>query len=183
MNRYHLAGLLLLMVLAASGCSNGVSAYSLGIENQTALKASTAQGAKANVVVTRIGGEAKPGMCRAVGPVDLPSGDTYESYLQKAIRSELQVAGIQDEGSANTITVELQSVEFSTALGGGYWAFNAKVKDAKGNASDVNTKYDYDPSFLGSQACQQVAQVFVPGAQKFVGDVFKSPTFIAAMKH
>jgi hypothetical protein len=176
------AVLALLAALIAAGCTHTASPYSLGAENQVALRGSAAPGTKVQVLVTRSGGAATPGTCRAAGPVSLPGAQTYEVYLQGAFNTELKVAGILDDASSNRVTVELKSIDYSSMLGNGSWTFTAKVSDSQGNSSDVNTTYKYDPEFLASQACQQVAQVFTPAAQMFVGDVLKSAAFVGAVK-
>lgn len=169
------------LLFTAAGCSFTVTRYTPGPERPQGLQHVPAD-ARLHMVVTQSAGDTTPGICRLSAPVALPSGDTYATYLQGALREEMARAGIREDATAPAVTVEVQQVDFQSMVSNGYWQIVAKVSNALGVSSVVTTKHPFDASFTWWSACHETASELPPATQQFAGDVFNTPAFQGALR-
>lgn len=119
-------------------------------------------------------------MCRGVGPIKTPDGETFAEYIRHAFISELKIAGAYAENSPQQITGVLQSADFSS--NSGRWNLDLAVTSSNGQSLIANESYRYTTSFYGETACNQTAQALMPAVQDLVGKVISNPEFPAMFK-
>jgi len=59
----------------------------------------------------------------------------------------------------------------------GYWDLALRLNFPDGSSLREETRYDFDTSFLGNDACDGVADAFSPAVRQLVGEVVANPTF------
>jgi len=168
------------LILIVSGCSTyAVNRYSISTDNVMALKA--LDGASVNI------GEftsTDPGlseiMCRGVGPIKTPDGQSFSSFIQKALTDELKIAGIFSSSSAITLTGNLDSIDFSSSSGN--WRLALTVNSSNNHSIKVAEDYSFTSSFYGETACNQTAQALMPAIQNLIGKVVSDPGFHKLVK-
>jgi hypothetical protein len=172
-----LSKILMTVVVAVvmSGCSTySANRYSISVDNVTALKA--INGTKLNV-----GGftASKPGqteiMCRGVGPIKTPDGQTFENFIRKALVDELKMAEAYSSSAPITLTGNLDAIDFSS--NSGTWNLALTVNSSNGNSLSTSENYSYTTSFYGETACNQTAQALMPAVQNLIGKVVRTSEF------
>ena len=163
-----------------SGCSTySANRYSISVDNVTALK--NINGTKLNV-----GGftASKQGqseiMCRGVGPIKTPDGQTFENFIKKAFVDELKIAESYSASSSITLTGNLDAIDFSS--NSGTWNLALTVNSSNGNSISVSENYSYTTSFYGETACNQTAQALMPAVQNLIGKVVQNTQFAQLIK-
>lgn len=152
-------------ILAASvvlaGCSTyAVPRYSVSTDTVAALrsvgdvKVDVGDFSSANDVAKR----EQPGeiMCRGVGPIKTPDGESYAEYVRKALVSELVIANIYEKGSPVGLTGRLTELDFDSM--GGTWVVGMELISSNGKVVAVKNTHKYTSSFYGETACNQTAQ-------------------------
>lgn len=170
------------LILAAtavfiSGCSTySSSRYSVSTDNVVALR--TLGGKMLNIGDFSA---TKPGqkeiMCRGVGPIKTPDGETFADFVRKAMLDELKMANAYSSSAPTIISGNLDAIDFSS--NSGTWSLALTVKASSGKSMSVSENYSYTSSFYGETACNQTAQALMPAVQNLVGKVVRSPEFIA----
>jgi len=99
---------LIAVALALAGCSTYTATrYSVSADTVTALRSLRPQTVSVGPFTA-----AEPGrteiMCRGVGPVRTPYGESFEAFIRKALIDELQVAEVYAR-SAPEVTAESRS--------------------------------------------------------------------------
>jgi hypothetical protein len=175
--------LTILLAIFISGCSTyAADRYSISVDNMTALK--TLTGEKLNV------GEftaSKPGlteiMCRGVGPIKTPDGETFENYIREAFIDELKLAELYSDSSPITLTGNVDNIDFSSSSG--TWNIAATIKSSNGKVLSISENYSYKTSFYGETACNQTAQALMPAVQDLITKIIMHqdfPLLITAQK-
>jgi len=157
-----------------SGCVSSIPSYSTDPATSASLK-----GARSKAKVTAL----PPGfddtgsiICRAVGPVTLPTGQTFSQYVADALRVELASAGAHDPQGGVELRMKLVRVDFQTTLGATNWYIDGEYAIG-GSSYVVSTVYNDRSSYLGDKACANVALYFKPALARHIRDVFGHPTF------
>ena len=106
-----------LVALTMSGCSTySVNRYAVSVDNITALK--QAQGSKLQIGEFNSVKKSQTSiMCRGVGPIKTPDGQSFESFIRKAFIDELKMADLYASEAPVTLTGTLDSIDFSSASG------------------------------------------------------------------
>ncbi|WP_336974488.1 hypothetical protein AB6N01_03340 [Alcaligenes nematophilus] len=143
------------------GCSTyAVPRYSISTDTVVALRA--VGDVKASVGDFRndspTNKDSQPGeiMCRAVGPIKTPDGESYADYVRKALISELIIANIYEKESTLELTGRLTTLDFDSM--GGTWTVGMELSSSNGKSIAVNNTHKYTSSFYGETACNQTAQ-------------------------
>lgn len=173
----HLLALCVISVAFVSGCSTyATNRYSISADNVVALK--NAAGSKVAV------GEfsaTKPGvssiMCRGVGPIKTPDGETFEKFVRNALVSEMKIADVFSDDAGLTLTGNLDQIDFSSASG--KWTLGITVNSSNGNSLAVTEDYDFTTSFYGETACNQTGQALMPAVQNVITKLVSHPDFAA----
>ncbi|MFT6472176.1 MAG: hypothetical protein ACJAZ4_002657 [Neptuniibacter pectenicola] len=165
----------LFLAVVMTGCSTySANRYSISVDNVTALK--EINGTKLDV------GEftaSKPGqteiMCRGVGPIKTPDGQTFENFIKKALVDELKIAEAYSNSAPITLTGNLDAIDFSS--NSGTWNLALTVNSSNGNSLSASENYSYTTSFYGETACNQTAQALMPAVQNLIGKVVQNNEF------
>ena len=166
---------LAIMVITVSGCSTyAVNRYSVSTDNVISLRA--LNGAKINIGEFTSSEPSKTEiMCRGVGPIKTPDGQTFENFIKKALTDELKIAEIYSTSSPLTLSGNLDAIAFSSNSGN--WELGLTVKSTNGASISVTENYSYTTSFFGETACNQTAQALVPAVQNLIGKVVRNQEF------
>ena len=165
----------IVLALFISGCSTyAADRYSICVDNVTTLK--TLKGKQISVGPFT---STKPGlteiMCRGVGPVKTPDGETYENYIRKAFIDELKLAELYSDSAPVILTGNLDSVDFSSNSGN--WTIAITIKSSNGKFITVSENYAYTTSFYGETACNQTAQALMPAVQDVISKIVTHQSF------
>jgi hypothetical protein len=149
-----------------SGCSTyAVQRYSVKADNVVAYRETNK---KYNVApFTASTPELKEIMCRGVGPIKTPDNQTFAAYIAGAVTDELKMAGAFDAKSSNTLTGNLDDIQFDSMSGS--WTIVLSLKASNGDSVKKQEKYKYTTSYYGETACNQTAQAFMPAVQNLLG--------------
>lgn len=165
--------------MLAGACSTySVDRYAVSMDSQEELKlvSTTVPNAKAAVGPFSA---AKPGqkdiMCRAVGPIKTPDGETFEGYIRKALVDQLRFAGMYAEQSDTVLQGRLDEIDFDTMEG--VWHIVLRITSTSGNEFTVVEDYDYESSYFGETACNKTAQALMPAVQNAIEKVVSDPQF------
>ncbi|WP_460874767.1 hypothetical protein [Paralcaligenes ginsengisoli] len=173
--------------LLLAGCSTySTSRYSISADNVVALRSLKNTPVQvgqftSTVKDSRKGTDLQEIMCRGVGPIKTPDGESFANYIRKALIDEMKIAEVYSTSSPVTISGNLDSINFSS--NGGHWDAALTLKSSNGKTMVLNETYPYQTSFYGETACNQTAQAFMPAIQDLVGKAVKSPEFATLMSH
>lgn len=169
--------ILLIAIILLSGCSTySASRYSMSADNVVALR--THDGKTINVgPFSSTKGVHSEIMCRAVGPIKTPDGESFSEYIRKALIDELRIANVFSPAAPVTLTGNLDQIDFDSNMG--YWNLELTVKSSNAKVMTVTENYSYTTSFFGETACNQTAQALMPAVQNLVGKIVRSPDFLS----
>jgi hypothetical protein len=171
------------LTIGFSGCANKVHDYSISSDNIMSLRETSKEKIKINVgeFTDSKNGETTL-MCRLSTPIGTPKGETFASYIQKALKKELLIANVYDTNAKNTITANLDDIYGSTTLGNAYWEFKMTIKSSNGVSYNVASRYDYESSFSAISACSEMQRSFVSAVQKLNGEIINNKKFKSLFK-
>lgn len=170
----YLAAVLFAVML--SGCSTySITRYSISTDNVVALRLLNGKTLNVGSFTATNPGQREI-MCRGVGPIKTPDGESFSEFVRKALLDELKIANAYSQSSKIIITGNLDQVDFSSASGN--WNLAVTIKTSNGKSMTVSESYAFTTSFYGETACNQTAQAFMPAVQNLVGKVVRSPDFI-----
>jgi hypothetical protein len=165
----------IVLALFISGCSTyAANRYSISADNVTELK--TLSGKQLNVGQFTA---TKPGlteiMCRGVGPIKTPDGETFENYIREAFIDDLKLSELYSENSSVTLTGNLDNIDFSS--NSGTWDLSLTIKSSNGKVISVSETHSFKTSFYGETACNQTAQALMPAVQDLISKIIRNPEF------
>jgi hypothetical protein len=164
------------LAILTTGCSTySSSRYSTDTDNVVALRAIKDQSVNVGEFTASKPGE-KTIMCRGVGPIKTPDGETFSEYVRKALMDELKMSEVYSTSAPVEITGNLDAIDFSST--NGTWNLSLTVNSTNGKSMSVSEEYSYTSSFYGETACNQTAQALMPAVQNLVGKVVRSPEFV-----
>ncbi|XPV68247.1 MAG: hypothetical protein ACNI25_13150 [Halarcobacter sp.] len=182
MKKYVNLGLIIASsAILFTGCGIKSSEYSASAQNVQTLK---------KYKNTKIGVSSfsakNPGqhstLCRLAETITTPNDESYETYIEKALKEELMMAGLYDEKSKIKINGYLEEVVGSSMLGDAYWKFKIKVSSSNGEEFTVTTKKDYSSSFLAYTACNNMGSTFQPSVKQLITDIINDERFASLLK-
>ncbi len=172
--------ILLVAVLALTGCSTyAVDRYSISADNVVALRALGPSKTSVGEFSSSKQG-LKEIMCRAVGPIKTPDGNTFADFIKEALIDELQMAEIYSANSPIILTGNLDNINFDS--NSGKWNLALTVKSSNGQTISVSEEYKYTTSFYGETACNQTAQALMPATQNLIKKVVTNQDFSFLLK-
>lgn len=153
--------LIALLSLGLAGCSTyAVPRYSVSTDTVVALREVGDVRVEVGEFLpsTPPGPNDRPGeiMCRGVGPIKTPDGESYAEYVRKALISELIIANIYSKDAPIELTGKITELDFDSM--GGSWTVGLQIRSSNGRSVDVANTYKYKSSFYGETACNQTAQ-------------------------
>lgn len=172
-------GLLAVTVLA--GCSTyAVPRYSISADNVVALKTTVVNGVSVGAFTQAEASSQNEIMCRAVGPIKTPDGESFADFVKSGFVSELKIAGVYASGAPVQLSGRLDNITFSSV--GGTWNLGLTVKSSNGRSLSVAEEYSYKSSYYGETACNQTAQALMPAVQDLIAKVVHSSEFPTLLK-
>jgi len=115
-------------------------------------------------------------MCRAAGPMKPSAGETFEKYIEDALREELFEAGIYDSDANIQIDGLLKRIHFETA-GNSSWDIELEISSNTGTSYTVIVDYEFSGSFFAEHACRDGAEALVEAIQALILQVIEHPDF------
>lgn len=173
-----------LFTLGLAGCSTyAVPRYSVSTDTVIALR----EVADVKVEVGEFlpakvpGPNDRPGeiMCRGVGPIKTPDGESLAEYVRKALISELIIANIYSKDAPIELTGKITELDFDSM--GGSWTVGLEIRSSNGRAVDVVNTYKYQSSFYGETACNQTAQAGLGAIQDAIRAAVTHKDFAALL--
>lgn len=119
-------------------------------------------------------------MCRAAGPIAAPDDLTYSQYISGAFESEMELAGVSEDGLP-TISGSLNSISFGS-MGTGKWNFQVTMKSSNGESFVQESAFEFKSAYSADKACQRVAQNLSPAVEKLISDTMNNPEFAKLLK-
>lgn len=167
----------LCLVLAACD-SFTAPRYSISADNAVALKAIGPN----QIAVGDFTAQKKfDAGCRLAGPIGVPDGLTFETYIKKALADELKIAGLYDDKNPAIILSGLvNDLKFSTTSG--TWDIAMTVNSSNGRSLAVSEHYDFPTSYTASSACHDAANAYAPAVQSAIGRLVAAPDFRALVQ-
>ena len=171
---------LLLAGFIITGCSFNIPKYSASAQNVKSMES-----LKKKINVGKFT-SAKPAessiTCRAAGNVGTPDNSPFDQFIRQAFISELKLADKFDANSPITISGHLENIDFNSNLGTANWVMRLKASSSNTQTVIVNTKHEFDGSFIANQACADVASAFIPAVQKLNTNIVNHPSFYKLLK-
>jgi hypothetical protein len=163
--------------ILTTGCANKVHNYSASTANTIALKSLSSDKVAEIGTFTDSGKNESKVMCRLASPIGTPEGDTFASYIQKALITELVLTDHYDPKAESIITANLNDVYGSTVIGNAYWEFDLTISSTTGVSYNVKSRHDYESSYLATSACSEMQRSFVPAVQQLNTKIISHPSF------
>ncbi len=165
-----------LAVVMLTGCSTyAASRYSISADNVRTLR--EYRGQTVNVGAFTAAESKTEIMCRGVGPIKTPDGESFELFVRKAFIDELTIAEVFSPNAPVTLTGRLDGIDFSSTEGA--WSLGLTVTSSNGRRMSVTEAYPFKSSYYGETACNQTAQALMPAIQNLVGKTIRHPDFRA----
>jgi len=169
-----LAGILSVFVL--TGCGIKTSDYAVSAQNVQKLRSynDVKLGINSFTATTK---DESTVLCRAAETIETPKDESFEKYIENALKDELIMAGIYDENSSLKLSGHLKKIYASSMIGDAYWSFDMKVISTNGNSIDLESKNEYGSAFLAFTACNNMGSSFAPSVKKLINDILNHPKF------
>ena len=166
-----------LATVVLAGCSTyAASRYAISADTVRTLRTFKGQTvAVGDFTATKPG--QKEIMCRAVGPIKTPDGETFEAFIRKALIDELTIAEIYAPSAPIVLTGRLDEIDFSSGPAEAAWKIALTVRSSNGKTLAVREVYGFTPSWYGETGCNQTAHALMPAVQNVVGKVVRDPSF------
>ena len=164
-----------LSLLIMAGCSTyATNRYSISADNVVELKKYSDSKAGVAAFTATTPGQTEI-MCRGVGPIKTPDGETFEEFVRSALISEMKLAEAYSDNSEVTLMGNLNSIDFSSTSG--EWNLSLTVTSSNGKSITTDVMYDYTTSYFGETACNQTAQALMPAVQNLITKVIQHEEF------
>ena len=169
-----------LSIIFASGCAYNAPQYGVSAVNVETLRSLNTTGQKftVNKFTSTEPGKNSIG-CRAAGPITTPNKEPFEDYITSAFISELQLAGLYEEGSNVTIDGKLEKIDFESM--GGSWSLTTTVTIGDTTIT-TSANHPFKSAFSADKGCQKTAQALSPAVQTLISKIVSDPKFQAALK-
>jgi len=182
MKSFAVSAACLVAVAVLSGCSTyAVPRYSISADNVVALKKLDANVGVGAFTQTPIQNqEPNQIMCRGVGPIKTPDGETFSEFVRSALVSELKISGTYAVSAPVQLTGNLNHIDFSSVSG--TWNLDLTVSSSNGHSLSKSESYSFTSSYYGETACNQTAQALMPAVQDLISKIVGDPEFSTLIK-
>src|SRR3989344_938089 len=172
--------LIIVFVILLNGCAYNIPSYTAQNENLNLVK----NGRSTISVIQENPEFADDGsiICRAACTVKLANGKTFSGYITDALKDELKSVNLLDEKASNKLRVSVRRVDFSSSLGATNWYIDADYS-INGNKVSVSSLYHDRSSYLGTKACNNMAQYFQKAVAEHLRQLYSKPEFRAAIDY
>jgi len=105
-------------------------------------------------------------MCRAVGPIKTPDGESFAEFVKAGFISELKIADVYAPAAPVQLTGQLENIGFSSMSG--TWNLGLTVKSSNGRSMSVAEAYSYTSSVAATTpgrptCCARPVSTWTPG--------------------
>jgi hypothetical protein len=152
-----------------SACSVPFPVYSISGENVGLIR-----NLPVNVQVGAFQGTQKEVSCR-LQPIGPEGNATFASYVQKALRDEVLIAGNTPRSETVQITGTVKSVDVSCGIITGSWTIDVDISVNGGAPVPIRTVKTFDGNYVGAVVATRAYQAFVPSIQQLVHDILSNP--------
>lgn len=182
MKKYTIT-LSVLTAIIISGCGTTVRPYMSSEQNVRAVKNLIANTqAKVSILPFTSSLPSEKLTCRLIQPIAAPNDMSFASYVEDALKFELESSGVSTRDSSITIKGNLNELSSATAPFNTYIYMDVTLTSSNGKSMNVNSKYEYAYSYSGDKACAMVQQSFVPATQKLIYKILANPEFEGLVK-
>jgi hypothetical protein len=101
-------------------------------------------------------------------------GEEFTKFIEKALVSELKMAGVFSTNAKTTISGKLEYIDASYVSGS--WEMTLKLTSSNGKSAVFKEKYSY-PRGTFDSACMLPTQAFVPAVQDLISKILTSEEF------
>ncbi len=173
---------LLAVGMLSTGCSTyAASRYSSSADNLTPLRELRGEVQGINVGEFKTQGDASSEiMCRALGPIKTPDGESFATYIRKALITELKFAEVYSEKAPVTLSGTLEQLDFSSVDGA--WNLQLTVKSSNGRSMTASQRYAFTSSWVAETACNQTAQALMPAVQDLIKQLVTQKKFASLVR-
>ncbi|HEY4165429.1 MAG TPA: hypothetical protein VGM96_01595 [Reyranella sp.] len=155
--------------LLLSACSVPFPVYSISGENVGLIR-----NLPVNVQVGDFQGIQKEVTCR-LQPIGPEGNATFATYIQKALRDEVLIAGNTPRGQTVQITGTVKNVDLSCGIITGSWTIDVDVSVNGGPPFPIRSVKTFDGNYMGAVVATRAYQAFVPAIQQLVHEILSSP--------
>ena len=173
-----------LAITVLSGCAMKAQPYQIRFENQQSL-------AELGIEKFSVGvdgfeqPESFDSMCRLMGPIAAPEGETFGGYIRAAFLKELEAAKLHAQSNPKvTVKGEILKMSFGSAEGitNGLWTFEVLYTSSNGQSYRVSDSYKFSSGFDAISACNNTANAFGPAVGQMLNKTFSSLEFARLLK-
>lgn len=172
------------LALLLQGCGMTMPRYEPNYANVEVLRA-----AKLTPQLDQPHVEASSGQNRLfvrANPISSPSGD-MAAHLRDALEGELRLAGLLEPGAARRLEARLEENELNAALfGQGHGVLVVEFRVVEGDRTlyqgTKRVENTWDSSFIGALAIPRAANAYNPMVTRALGELYRDPAFIAALR-
>ncbi|CAN5657071.1 hypothetical protein BH10PSE6_BH10PSE6_47030 [soil metagenome] len=163
-----------IIALVLSGCSVPFPVYSVSGENVGLIRT-----LPVNVQVGEFRGSQKEVSCR-LQPIGPEGNATFASYIQKALRDEVLIAGNTPRSRTVQITGTVKSVDVSCGIITASWTIDVDISVNGGQPVPIRTVRTFDGNYVGGVVATRAYQAFVPTIQQLVNEILSNPAVQSA---
>lgn len=175
---------ILLAALALQGCGITMPRYEPSYDNVQKLRSEGPLATLDNPSVQADTGQNS--IFVRANPVRSPEGD-LSTHVQRALESELRLAGLLQPGSPRHLDVRLRRTELNAAaFGDGQGSLAADFTLSENGKplyqSSKNVSSRWDSSFFAVLALPRAANAFNPLVRQLLAELYQDPAFVQALQ-
>ncbi|MGE0632469.1 MAG: hypothetical protein AB7O96_08685 [Pseudobdellovibrionaceae bacterium] len=102
--------------------------------------------------------------CRAAGTVSITDRRNFGQYVSDALKDELAIAEVDTTSASKQLQINFKEINFSSHQS--KWTIDSEV-NYNGKRSDVTAAESFTISFMGDNACSEIANNFPFIVKKF----------------
>lgn len=162
------------IAMLLSACSVPFPVYSVSGENIGLIRT-----LPVNVQVGEFAGGQKTVSCR-LQPIGPEGGASFASYIQKALRDEVLIAGNTPRSRTVQITGTVKNVDVSCGIITASWMIDVDISVNGGQPVPIRTVRTFDGNYVGGVVATRAYQAFVPTIQQLVNEILSNPAVQSA---
>jgi len=173
-------------LLLLTGCATSATKYNTNFDNVGVLRAAGAAPVKIGPISKQPGAKQDvDSISLRLGKLDSPYG-TYTAYLQEALQQDFENARLLDANSLTEVSGVLLHNDVEAGVSTGTADVEARLRVAReGKVLYEQAKsahVEWDSNFVAAIAVPRAQENYPKALQKLLGEFYKDPQFIAALK-
>jgi hypothetical protein len=114
-------------------------------------------------------------MCRSIGYIRIPFGDSFSEYIREALVAELKRSDLFSLNSQVILNGNLDRIDFDSISGS--WDISLTVRSSLGRSMNIRIFHTFVSALFGETGCTLTADAFIPAVQKLMDTLLQSPEF------